>query len=714
MGRTGIAARATAVPRSDEVSTPAAPAPVTPPPPPGRFPYHGALDGLRALALIAIVAYHLHYSWADGAFLSVDLFFLLSGFLITTLLIVEWQRHGSISLRRFWSRRARRLVPALLVTLVAVAAFTRIEIDPWMRTSVRDDVLASLTYVANWRFIASDQGYFQTFAAPSPLRHMWTLAIEEQFYILWPLITIAALRLGRGRRGIVAVCLAGSAVSVAVMAATYRPGDPLRAYYGTDTRVHVILIGALLAVLLSVWQPGDAARRRLRVLGVVAFAAMLFAWATASGTAAPYYHGGSLLHAAVACVVLTACLHPGPVRAVLGIGLMAWIGRLSYGLYLFHWPIIVWLVPNRVPLDGLALDAARIGLTVVAAVISYYLIELPVREQRPPTVVTWVRDRWRPAHTSRRRLAPVLVVPAVALTAVVVAGSAGGSSPPPDFLAGDVQAGSEIADAVMGPGETVSLGDPMPCGSPGETTRAEAAAALPAVDPAAAAGLRVLAVGDSTACSLYPGLAAVVIAAGGQTDTATVVGCGVASGEVTTTRGEQITPNSHRCPALVTAVHEAALERIDPDVVVWMSVWEKSDLVVDGETLVSGSDEAEELIQQRMDDALAQLTAGGGRVVLLTVPAAAPNDALGTGDTSNAVDDASYERLDGILRRFAARHADVVTLVDVADRLCPGGPPCPAEVDGVDRRPDGRHLTPAAATELATWLLPQITGQPAT
>src|SRR5690606_28010294 len=158
------------------------------------------------------------------------------------------------------------------------------------------------------------------------------------------------------------------AASVAVMAATYRPGDPLRAYYGTDSRVHVILAGALLAVALSVWQPGEAARRRLARLGVPAFGAMLVAWATASGEAAPYYHGGSLVHAAAACLVLTAALHPGPLRSVLGVGPMAWIGRLSYGLYLFHWPIIVWLVPTRVPLDGLALDAARIGLTVVAAV----------------------------------------------------------------------------------------------------------------------------------------------------------------------------------------------------------------------------------------------------------------------------------------------------------------------------------------------------------
>jgi peptidoglycan/LPS O-acetylase OafA/YrhL len=686
---------------------------------PGRFPHHDALDGLRALALVAIVAYHLHYPWADGAFLSVDLFFLLSGFLITTLLIVEWQRSGTIGLRRFWARRARRLLPALLVTLVAVAAFTRVEIDPWLRTSVRNDGLASLAYVANWRFIASDQGYFQTFAAPSPLRHMWTLAIEEQFYILWPLVAVAALRFGRGRRGIVAVCGIGIVASVAAMAATYRPGDPLRAYYGTDSRVHVILVGALLAVLLSVWQPGPAARRRLRTLGAVAFVAMLAAWATASGTAAPYYHGGSLVHAAVACVVLTACLHPGPVRAVLGLGVMAWIGRLSYGLYLFHWPIIVGLVPNRVHVDGLALDALRVGLTVVAAVASYHLVELPVRERRLPTVVTWARQRIRPGEPAGapagrrpRRLAPLMAVPAVVLAAGAIVASAGGSTPAPDYLVGDTGEGAELAAAAAGPDEEFHLGDPMPCGTPGDAARAEAQGALQASAAGAAPvdvqGLRILAVGDSTMCSLYPGLEAAVAAGGGQIDTAIVIGCGVASGETTTIRGEQVTPNSHRCPGLVAAARDAALARIEPDVVVWMSVWEKSDLVVDGATLVSGTDEAEDEIQRRMDAALAELTAGGARVAMLTVPAAAPNDAQGVANTSNAVDDAGYVRLDGILRRFAARHPDEVTLVDVASRLCPAGPPCPAEVDGVRMRPDGRHLTPAASVSMAQWLLPRI------
>jgi peptidoglycan/LPS O-acetylase OafA/YrhL len=675
-----------------------------------KFGYQPALDGLRALAVLAIIAYHLNYSWAHGAFLGVDLFFIVSGFLITMLLVVEWQRSGTIGLRRFWARRARRLLPALLVTLVAVAFFTRTEVDPWLRTSVRNDGLASLGYAANWRFIASNQGYFQTFAAPSPLRHTWTLAIEEQFYLLWPLVALAVLHVARRRRALVAVCVVLGAISVAVMVRTYRPGEPLRAYYGTDSRIHVILAGAALAVVVSAWRPGARVRRALAVLGPLALAAMLVGWEVTNGSAPAYYHGGSVLHAAVACLVVVAALHPGPLRAVMGVGLLAWIGRLSYGLYLFHWPIIVWLVPTRVPLEGRALDAARVALTFAAAITSYYLVELPVRERRPPTVLVKARALVRrPAGATPRRVVPWLVAPAVVTTAVAVLASAGGAARPPEYLIGDQSAATKAVALQATPDEEYHLGDPLPCGPPSDQARTEADGAIDIFlhwVPPGAKDLKILTVGDSAMCSFYPGIYEVAARTGGVTDTAAVIGCGVASGEVTTTRGEQITPNSHRCPRLVDAALNAAFERIDPDVVVWMSVWEKSDLVTEAGTLVSGTPEHEAEIQRRMDAALGRLTANGAHVVMLTVPAAAPNDAQGAANTSNAVDDASYVRLDGILHRFADRHPDAVTLVDFADKICPDGPPCPRTVSGILMRPDGRHLSPAVAGGWAAWLLP--------
>ncbi|MBV8951304.1 MAG: acyltransferase, partial [Actinobacteria bacterium] len=182
-----------------------------------KFAYHASLDGLRALALLAIVAYHFNYGWARGAYLSVDLFFILSGFLITTLLIMEWQGSGRIALRAFWARRARRLLPALLLLLVFVAIFTRLEVLPWNRPAIRGDGIASLFYVANWRFIVDKQGYFELFSAASPLRHMWTLAIEEQFYLVWPLVVFAVIRVCRGSlRAFAGVCVVLICASVTV------------------------------------------------------------------------------------------------------------------------------------------------------------------------------------------------------------------------------------------------------------------------------------------------------------------------------------------------------------------------------------------------------------------------------------------------------------------------------------------------------------------
>ncbi|HLZ37365.1 MAG TPA: acyltransferase, partial [Mycobacteriales bacterium] len=201
-----------------------------------------ALDGVRGLAVLAVLFFHAGMPWAHGGFLGVDTFFVLSGYLITVLLLREWRETGGVSLRRFWARRARRLLPALLLVLAALAAYAA-TLPTEVRPRLRGDALATLGYVANWRFIFSGQSYFDQFSQPSPLRHMWSLAIEEQFYLVWPLVVFACLRLGRGRRRIlVGVAAAGVVVSTLVMAALYDSTDPSRAYYGTDSRMHTILI----------------------------------------------------------------------------------------------------------------------------------------------------------------------------------------------------------------------------------------------------------------------------------------------------------------------------------------------------------------------------------------------------------------------------------------------------------------------------------------
>jgi hypothetical protein len=187
-----------------------------------------------------------------------------------------------------------------------------------------------------------------------------------------------------------------------------------------------------------------------------------------------------------------------------------------------------------------------------------------------------------------------------------------------------------------------------------------------------------------------------------------VFGCGMASGYITTTRGEQVTPHSERCPAMVAAAQVPAIAAMRPDIVIWMSLWEKSDVIQDGKTLVSGTPAGDAEMLRRMNAELQRITKYGAKVVLLTIAPPAPNDAQGTSNTSNAVDNASYARLDSIDRRFVAEHQGVVTLVDLAKQVCPKGAPCPQKVDGLFMRPDGRHFTPTAAAIQARWLLPQL------
>jgi peptidoglycan/LPS O-acetylase OafA/YrhL len=643
----------------------------------GRLGYLPAFDGIRAIAVLAVVAYHFNYTWAGGGHLGVDTFFILSGFLITSLLLLETGRNGRIAFGSFWARRARRLLPALLLVLIFVAIYNQYGVQPWLRTSVRDDSIASLFYVANWRFIADKQSYFQLFSAASPLRHMWSLAIEEQYYLVWPLIVAACVKIGKGsHRVLVGVCALGIAASVASMWTRYTPGDPSSAYYATDARAQFIFVGALLGILFLNWTPSPRAKVRLAAAAIPAFVIMLLALSRVSGTAPGYYKGGGLLYASVAAVVIFGVLQPGPIAWLLSIEPLLWIGRLSYGIYLWHWPMDVWITPSRTGLTELQNNALRLLMTFVFAAVSYYLVERPIRQKK-----------WSPGLTA------AVFVPAVAITLAIILASSSGASPPPSYIWG--------------------LGDPLVCGQPrpaetAEATRADAKFGVPLDVAPAAKTARVLIVGDSTACATWTGMRVVGRDSGIKIDQGSVFGCGIASGQVTTTRNESIGPNSQRCPTLVETTVTAALARARPTVVIWMSSWEKSDLVVDGKTYIAGTPAGEREIQSLMDDALQRLTAGGAHVVLVTVPAPAPNPAQATQTTSKSADDAGYVRLRGILERFHARHPDKTSIVDLASKVCPGGPPCGEIVEGLHARPDGRHFTPTAAVWASRWLLQQI------
>jgi len=391
---------------------------------PARFAHLRALDGLRGLAVVLVVLSHFAPGLAPGGFIGVDLFFILSGFLITSLLVSEFEGSDRISLGNFWVRRARRLFPALLIVVVAVLVYGLVFESRAQVHTVSLDGFAALFYVANWRFIASGQSYIQQFlqVTPSPLRHTWSLAIEEQFYLVWPLVVLALTkvlgRFGRGstgrglppgrlRHALAALCVVLGAISWSWMVWLHHRGADLnRIYYGTDTRVFMILIGATLGAL-SAGRPGLEGRLgRLRpvviVLGSIGAVGLLVASAWLTTDWAWLYKGVYGLVGAVMVLVLLAAAQPGPnpLARVLEVRPLVGLGLISYGVYLWHWPISLWVRPDNIHVDGLALFVVRCALTLGVSLLSYRFVEQPIRRGWLPSV----------PGVSRRIVTPAIVV----------------------------------------------------------------------------------------------------------------------------------------------------------------------------------------------------------------------------------------------------------------------------------------------------------------
>jgi peptidoglycan/LPS O-acetylase OafA/YrhL/lysophospholipase L1-like esterase len=363
---------------------PARPPGTSPDRPPIALTYQPAIDGLRGLAVAGVLLFHAGFSWAVGGYLGVSTFFTLSGYLITTLLLAEHQRSGRVSLLAFWGRRFRRLMPASLLTLAGIVLlFGPFVADADQLAELPGDVLAALAYVANWRFIAADQSYADLFTAPSPVQHFWSLAIEEQYYLFFPLLMTGLLAAGRGSRRVLLGALGALAVgSTLLMVTLYTPGtDTARVYYGTDTRAVELLAGALLAVVLA--SRPDLLRRVPPRLATVAGAAVLaltaYWWMTVEQTSSWLFQGGLTLYALTTVVLLTVLLTPGPVTRLLATEPLRQLGRISYGVYLLHWPIFLWLTPERTDLRAFPLFVLRVAVTIGAAVLSFRLVEQPVR-----------------------------------------------------------------------------------------------------------------------------------------------------------------------------------------------------------------------------------------------------------------------------------------------------------------------------------------------
>jgi peptidoglycan/LPS O-acetylase OafA/YrhL len=362
-----------------------------------RLPYNRAFDGLRGVAVALVLLYHGGVAGTRGGYLGVTMFFTLSGFLITSLLVVEHDRDGRISLRRFWGRRVRRLVPALLLCFPLVAiVVARSPQAPGH--GLMADAAAGALWFENWRLVLAHQSYADLFSLPSPFQHFWSLAVEEQYYLIFPLLTV--LLLGRrGRRGLALVLgqLVVVSVALGVFFAAHSP-TITRAYYGTDSRIAEILLGALLALALTradgVRQMSSRLRHVLDAGAIVALAVLGILVRSLAYGDPRLFHGGLLLAAACTAVVIAAASQSGALtHRLLSLPPLAPLGVISYGVYLFHWPLFLALTTRNTGAHGLELLVLRIGATVALAAVSYVVLEAPIRAAGPmrvgPAATTW-------------------------------------------------------------------------------------------------------------------------------------------------------------------------------------------------------------------------------------------------------------------------------------------------------------------------------------
>jgi peptidoglycan/LPS O-acetylase OafA/YrhL len=524
-------------------------------------PHLPGLDGLRALAVIGVLAFH--DDRLTGGFLGVDLFFAVSGFLITTLLIDELQRTNTIDLIGFWGRRLRRLLPAVMVLLVVVVIFFRLFADTGQWIIARNDAPWAQFYVANWHQISSGAGYWDAFAAPSAFEHLWSLAIEEQFYVVWPLLVIGAWRIGRTRAlGVLAGI--GIIASFVAMLTIYDGGDPTRVYMGTDTRAFSLLCGAFIALPVirhAITSGMQKFRRAASGLTVALIVALGFMWFTVDGQSQWLFRGGLLAHSiASSLLAILVASSSSRLSVIFSWRPLAYIGRLSYALYLWHWPVFIFCTSERLDINGLALTAVRLAITFALSIASYLLVEQPIRH----------KAKW--AHGSQGRQAFVATTLAAIVIWIVITTPTSTNAVDNDALV------AAVATTVAEPSLEVTT-----------TTSTTLVQQKPVVSS-------LYYLGDSVAYDMWPAIGAVLQAANVTANSGAFGGVGIIPTEVNTT------------PLQSLAVE---LDRHDVDLLILqLSVWD--------------AQQDDDRQQAALDDLVTFVTERNLRLVLVSFPSIAP------------------------------------------------------------------------------------------
>jgi peptidoglycan/LPS O-acetylase OafA/YrhL len=646
------------------------------------------LDGVRAIAVGLVLAEHGGVPGMGGGFLGVDVFFVLSGFLITSLLLDELGRSGRIDLGDFWIRRARRLLPALVLMVLTVAVGRQF-FSPEAIARLRDDAVAAFFWVANWMFVADKTDYFSQGAPPSPLQHAWSLGVEEQYYIGWPLLLVAVAVVlaarARRRRGWATVggvrlavfvlatlgALASAAAAILLASDTSRN----RVYFGTDTRAQALLVGAAAsALLVSDWSSLNRGwsliRSRwgkwtARLLPVIGLSLLGVATHYATGSVREF-HEGLLIAVAIAAVLVIAPValdQRGPVAAVLAWGPVAWLGTISYGVYLWHWPIFLVLNGERTGWSGLSLFGVRCAATLLVSTVSWWAIERPIRA-------------WRPVRVPMLPLAGATAATAAAVTMLVVP-----VSPRP---------GGGPLDGSLPPGvSSVAVVSPSP---PKGLIPARTVAQR---DPRRPFTVSVF--GDSIGWTLMHFLPSTP---GFQFIDHTVIGCSLVRGGPYHYLDQTLDQKSE-CESWPSRWRsEIAIDRPDAILLI-VGRWETVDRVNEGRWTHIGDPPFDAYLTSELGQAVDILSSTGAPLTVANLPYSRrgeqPDGSLYPEDQPDRV-----KQWNTLLGRTIGQRRSV-RILDLNKKLCPEGV-YTAKVDGIQVRSDGVHLTDEGVKWLTPWL----------
>jgi peptidoglycan/LPS O-acetylase OafA/YrhL len=645
-----------------------------------RFAHIPALDGLRGLAVVAVVMYHFAPEIVPAGFLGVDIFLVLSGFLITSLALEEVDRTKSMSASGFFARRARRLLPASIATIVVVVIVARILDHGSVDSSLRGHAVAALTYIANWWSIAQQNSYQAAFGTESPLNHFWSLAVEEQFYLMFPLAligTIALLKRRIGLHRLTHIALVGAAVgavaSCALMWILRTPGsDPSRVYLGTDTRSQALFVGIAIACIIRLWPVNSlkaATRTVLTTAALVALAALVGIASTADFRSDWLYTGGFLLIAiATGIIVLALNGHDSIVTKVLSFRWFRTLGLVSYGLYLWHWPIKVFVTGERLHLSDdqagrIELFVIRVALTAVATALSWYLIEQPFRRRKPAS-----NDAATTTQLSRTGIGAIGL--AALFVGVVWVAAAPSAPAQTDFS-------SKIAPSSV------------------STKNAEPPISL-------------LWFGDSVAWTIGGGIVEFPWPTGYDSpfDPTRIVIWNKGISECSFMQQQTksfgiLRSGGGSCVGWETNWRDASAS-FSPDAIVWSGALRDTyDVLVNGTWVAFGSPEWIALYNAELDKAAAIATENGIPLVIVSQadPKVLPDEKRE--DSLTASNIGKFTQLRQIQREYALVNSDTTVSIDLNELLCAGGPCEELTPSGKTIRIDHLHYSTAGAAHIA-------------